>query len=58
MNLERDLDRFMSSHIGEGVGLSIDDMEIDLFWSSRHDKGEGLAQRGLFSSVADKCLKI
>ncbi len=48
----------MSSHIGEGVGLSIDDMEIDLFWSSRHDKGEGLAQRGLFSSVADKYLKI
>jgi len=32
-------------------------MEIDLFWTSRHDEGEGLAQRGRFPSVADKYLK-
>src|SRR5450755_2709376 len=58
MSLERDLDRLMSSHAGEGVRFGIDDMKIDLFWPSRHDEGKGLAQRGLFSGVADKCLKL
>src|SRR6478752_1674917 len=58
MSLERNLDRLMSSHAGEGVWLGIDDMEIDLFWSPRHDEGKGLGQRGLFPSGADERLKF
>src|SRR5258708_26824836 len=58
MSLEGDLDRLVRSHAGEGVGLGIDDMEIDLFRRSRHDEGKGVAQGSLFSGVADKYLKF
>src|SRR5258708_14568217 len=58
MSLEGDLDRLVRSHAGEGVGLGIDDMEIDLFRRSRHDEGKGVAQISLFSVVADKYLKF